>query len=515
MERSAFHTRQRVIGLLALVLLFIAGVVAVLSFRPTATPANQVDTPAPGPRTAFVQLFEWKWTDIAQECEKFLGPKGFAAVQISPPQEHIVAPNHPWWQRYQPVSYQLESRSGTRAELADMVSRCKAVGVAIYADAVINHMSGMESGTGIAGTKFTHYSYPGLYENEDFHHCGLSGKSDDIFSYRNREEVQKCELVNLADLDTGSSKVQDRIAAYLNDLISLGVEGFRIDAAKHIDTNELKSILGKLNKTTSGNTPYIYQEVIEGAGEPITAKEYLQNGDVSEFKFGARLGPNFRNGQLSGMEEFGLTQAFITSTEAVVFTDNHDNQRGHGAGGNVVTFKEGPLYNLANVYMLAWPYGYPALMSSYEFDNSDQGPPASADGKTLPVYTEGVPDCGKGRWVCEHRRPEIAGMVGFRNFTAPRFERTDWWTNGGKALAFGRGDLGYVVINREESALTNTFQTSMPAGTYCDVTKGELAPDGRSCTGPTVTVTDTGQATVEVPAMSAVAIHGGAKVSAP
>src|SRR5688500_17932200 len=38
----------------------------------------------------FVHLFEWKWTDIAAECENVLGPQGFKAVQISPPQEHIV-----------------------------------------------------------------------------------------------------------------------------------------------------------------------------------------------------------------------------------------------------------------------------------------------------------------------------------------------------------------------------------------------------------------------------------------
>ncbi|HSK02394.1 MAG TPA: hypothetical protein VK932_14175, partial [Kofleriaceae bacterium] len=27
-------------------------------------------------RTAFVHLFEWKWSDIARECEAYLGPKG-------------------------------------------------------------------------------------------------------------------------------------------------------------------------------------------------------------------------------------------------------------------------------------------------------------------------------------------------------------------------------------------------------------------------------------------------------
>src|SRR5688572_4166491 len=59
-------------------------------------------------RTAFVHLFEWKWTDVARECETYLGPKGFTAVQISPPNEHNWVTSgdgapYPWWMRYQPV----------------------------------------------------------------------------------------------------------------------------------------------------------------------------------------------------------------------------------------------------------------------------------------------------------------------------------------------------------------------------------------------------------------------------
>jgi hypothetical protein len=34
-------------------------------------------------RSAIVQLFEWKFKDIADECERFLAPKGFAVVQVS------------------------------------------------------------------------------------------------------------------------------------------------------------------------------------------------------------------------------------------------------------------------------------------------------------------------------------------------------------------------------------------------------------------------------------------------
>ena len=34
-------------------------------------------------RHGIVHLFEWKWSDIAAECERFLGPYGFCGVQVS------------------------------------------------------------------------------------------------------------------------------------------------------------------------------------------------------------------------------------------------------------------------------------------------------------------------------------------------------------------------------------------------------------------------------------------------
>ncbi len=78
----------------------------------------------------------------------FLGPYGFGGVQVSPPYEHAVIwnPFRPWWERYQPVTYQLTSRSGNDGDFRDMVTRCNNVGVRIYVDAVINHMA--------AGSKF-------------------------------------------------------------------------------------------------------------------------------------------------------------------------------------------------------------------------------------------------------------------------------------------------------------------------------------------------------------------------
>jgi alpha-amylase len=47
-------------------------------------------------RSGMVHLFEWKWADIARECENFLAPNGYAGVQISPPNENAVISNRPW-----------------------------------------------------------------------------------------------------------------------------------------------------------------------------------------------------------------------------------------------------------------------------------------------------------------------------------------------------------------------------------------------------------------------------------
>src|SRR5437764_14904132 len=67
-----------------------------------------------------VHLFEWPWDSVANECTNFLGPKGYDAVQVSPPQEHVelASKGYPWYQDYQPVSYQLRTRRGDRERFA-------------------------------------------------------------------------------------------------------------------------------------------------------------------------------------------------------------------------------------------------------------------------------------------------------------------------------------------------------------------------------------------------------------
>ena len=97
-------------------------------------------------RSVIVEMLEWKFSEVAKECEEFLGPYGYGGVQVSPVHECAVLVNRPWWERYQPVSYKIDGRSGNEQQFADMVSRCNKVGVRIFVDIVLNHMTMAEAG---------------------------------------------------------------------------------------------------------------------------------------------------------------------------------------------------------------------------------------------------------------------------------------------------------------------------------------------------------------------------------
>ncbi|MFF0724389.1 carbohydrate-binding module family 20 domain-containing protein [Streptomyces sp. NPDC004134] len=453
-----------------------AGLIAVsgsvLSMTVT-TPAAQAAPP--GSKDVTAVMFNWRFDSIARECTQRLGPAGYGYVQVSPPQEQIQGGQ--WWTAYQPVSYRIESRLGNRDQFRNMVGTCRNAGVGVVVDAVINHMSA-GSGTGTAGSNYTKYDYPDApYSDGDFNNCRRPIGDN----YGDRGNVQNCELVGLADLNTGKDYVRGRIAGYLNDLLSLGVAGFRVDAVKHIPAGDLANIKSRL---TNPNV-YWKQEAIFGAGEPILPDEYRGTGDVQEFRYGRDLKRVFENENLAYLKNFGEGWGYMPSGGSAVFVDNHDTER----NGSTLSYKSGANYTLANVFMLAWPYGSPDVHSGYEFGNNDAGPPNN--GAVNACYQDG--------WKCQHAWPEIESMVGFRN--AARGQAvTNWWDNGGDAIAFGRGSQGYLAINHESGSLSRTFQTSLAAGIYCDVQSDRA-----------VTVDGSGQFTATLGANTALALHTGAR----
>ena len=150
-------------------------------------------------------------------------------------------------------------------------------------------------------------------------------------------------------------------------------------------------------------------------------------------------------------------QGLSDGLHALAFVDNHDNQREHGSDGNILTYKEDYKYKLAVGFMLAQPYGFKRVMSSYDFESRDQGPPK------LPPnsVTQGL--CENG-WICEHRWSSIMNMVKFANAVSGTYLEN--WQNYGDSLGFSRGSKGFFAMGE----LNNVeFYTGLPDGEYCDI----------------------------------------------
>merc|ERR1711862_388961 len=127
---------------------------------------------------------------------------------------------------------------------------------------------------------------------------------------------------------------------------------------------------------------------------------------------------------------------------AVVFVDNHDNQRGHGGAGGDLTASNNVQghddwkYKIGAAFLLAHDYGFKRVMSSYYFDNTDQGPPGA---QPAPFPNA----CGNG-WTCEHRWSSIMNMVQFANVAVG--EPVQNWQAGNNYLGFSRGSKAFVAM---------------------------------------------------------------------
>jgi len=213
----------------------------------------------------------------------------------------------------------------------------------------------------------------------------------------------------------------------------------------------------------------------------------------------SQLDPNGTPGNQFSETAWGL----MPSDKAVVFLQNHDTQHQCGIG-----YRDGDVFRAANVWMLAQPYGYPSILSSYAFNcpsGNSMGPPSDADGNTNDMTcASSLETATIGQWVCEHRDPAIAAMVGFRSAVVGT-TITDWWDNGANAIAFSRGDRGFVAINLETVTVTVDVTSPLASGTYCDALTGGL--DAGACVGRSIVVDATGHLHLDLEAGTAVAIH--------
>lgn len=252
------------------------------------------------------QAFNMRFRDIKAQLPE-LQKQGFTYIQISPPQKSNPAPE--WWGRYQPLDHTiLDSPLGTEKELKDIINAAHSQNMKIIIDVVFNHMANY-------GNYTKSLNYP-RFSPQDFH-------PQSCIDYNNRASVTQgwlnCEL---PDLKTTSSYVRQEAKNYLKKLLALGADGFRFDAAKHIEPDFFRDIL-----TVVPPDKFVYGEVI---GQTLAeSNEYTKIFPVTDFHLISTMSNAFSiGGDLRSLIAPSASGNALPGAKAVTFAQNHDTVTG-------------------------------------------------------------------------------------------------------------------------------------------------------------------------------------------
>ena len=324
--------------------------------------AAQVDTTAVSsePNTqddvnngVILHAFNWSYNSIKQNLPQ-IKAAGYSAVQTSP----VTQPKDygPWsdvsgqWPKlYQPVSESISNSSwlGTKEELAAMCQEADNYGIKIIVDIVANHMANYKNpSTGaVDANKLSDEvkTYePDLYNNySQYFHSERSGASDSSPQLMVQGHVSECP-----DLNTGNSFVQSKILGLLKECIDCGVDGFRFDAAKHIETEKDGSYGSQFwtntldqakayYKSKTGADLFAYGEILNGiGGRDITG--YTGHMRVTENNYSDKIlvGFNSGNTSLASATNYSLTRS---AAKAVVWAESHDTYMGESGSAGLRT----------------------------------------------------------------------------------------------------------------------------------------------------------------------------------
>lgn len=188
-------------------------------------------------------------------------------------------------------------------------------------------------------------------------------------------------------------------------------------------------------------------------------EKYFKVGYVTAFKYGEFIADAITNksNDLQKLIEYSFGSSWIHYPEnrTVVVIDNHDTERMMPNMLNY-TCSQHNSYVLAYVFMLAWPFGVPKIMSSFRFTGQDDPIPNTSiwQNGRFSGFDKNSP------WVAQHRWNAIANMVLFHHKTKNARGISHVWANGNQ-VAFARtyqkpkeyiASVGFIVINATDQA---------------------------------------------------------------
>jgi alpha-amylase len=325
--------------------------------------------------TTIYQGFDEPFSKIEQKLHR-LKELGYTYIQISPPQKSL--PQAEWWARYQPIDHSvIEGFLGNESELKQLIEATHKHGMKLLVDTILNHMADSNFNSG-------HLTYP-EFTKDDFH---FPDARPCIKNYSDRYQVTHHWLCSdsgdhqLPDLDTGSPKVRAILLKYLEKLISLGVDGFRFDAMKHIEPE----FWGYLISHLKDRGLYYYGEVIGQTLEE--SSHYTPFSDITDFHLLGLMIQTFSlGGDLRNLHD-PIHHGRALSTPSVLFARNHDTVM----HDNFFKFGDYTDAMLANAYILGRGLGtisiyrddfeHPLVTAGIKFRHQTSGLPT----RVIPVH---------------------------------------------------------------------------------------------------------------------------------
>lgn len=434
-----------------------------------------------------LHAWSWNFPTIAENM-KNIADAGFTMLQTSPVQqcfnpegsskkifdEDVTEGN--WYYYYQPTDWKIGNQIvGTREQMKQMMDSAAKYNVKVIVDVLPNHTA-----FDIDAVSEDFYKAVGG-RDKMYHSHGLNPVRD----YNDRTECTLWGSGGLPDVNTENPAFQKYYLDFVNELLDMGVRGFRYDTAKHIGVhsdpvdkeagvkeNDFWDVVTgrKSVKGTKLHVPYdelfVYGEVLQDKNVPEAEYADYFGQTASSYGYVLREMLEKRSAKGIDLKNWCHTAApeFLTT-----WVESHDTYANAHESAHLTDDQ----IRTAWVFLTARQNGVPLFFSR----------PA---GSTRKAYWGDNVLGARGN--DEFMHPEVVAVNKFRSNMAGQKEDIQVSDNG-QVLLVNRGKKGAAVVNISTSANYVDLPTGLPNGTYKDVVygkefkvkngrlKGLLAPD--------------------------------------
>lgn len=293
-----------------------------------------------------LHAFNWSYNTIKENLPA-IAAAGYTTVQTSPvqqPKDYSTSGDvtGQWWKLYQPISFHIakESWLGTKDDLKSLCDEADKYGIKIICDIVSNHIANADETRPDSVSNQVKKYEPEFYKKRRTYTRTYKGDANDS----SVQAVVQGHVSKCPDLVTNDTAVQTYIINLLKECIDCGVDGFRFDAAKHIETEddgEYASDYWK-NITTSassyytqktGDDLYIYGEILNNCGADRSYSSYTKYINVTDNRTGDAVLYNVTKGKASTATN-AKYKSGVAASNAVLWAESHDTYEGNsGSSG--------------------------------------------------------------------------------------------------------------------------------------------------------------------------------------